>query len=118
MAHIITTKGTDWKPFKGEFLPESAQKFADKGDIFRSKHGNWLMDATFYKGATPETATDWIIVTDDGGYYKCFAKFGIWHTSPKGEVVLQCIWTLGHLKKSLKSVITTGQTIFDPNYHT
>jgi hypothetical protein len=117
MAHIITTKRTSWKPFKGRILPESARNFSDKGDIFRY-NGHWLMDAIFYKGDTPETATDWIIVTDDGGYYKCFAKFGIWHTSQKGEVVLQCIWSVAHLKRSLKSLIETGKTIPDPGYHT
>ncbi len=114
---IVSTRGTNWKPFKGDVLPQSALEFLEKGDALKY-HWSWLTGCIFYQGETPETATNWIIVNDNGGFYKVNAQYAFWHKSTGGNTVLQCVWSISHLKKTLKNFIKTGQTLFDPGYTT
>ncbi len=107
---------TDWNYLKEDYLPQNALDWTKEGDIFRSGHSEWI--AAYYNGNSPETATDWIIVTNDGGYYKCFAKFGVWHRCSTGKIVLHCVWSNKHLKKTIKSLLSTGETLMDPGYTT
>ena len=115
---VVSTRGTGWKPFLGtESLPPAAIKYATDNDIFRSRYGSWIIGAVFYRGDI-NTTKEWIIVTDDGGYYKVFAKFSMWHQSVNGVPVMQCLWSVKSLKKSLRSLMLTGETVFDPQYQT
>ena len=115
---IISTKGTDWKPFLGDILPQVAESIWDKWEIGRYPC-NWLIGCVFYQGDTPETATKWIIVTDNGGFYKVHAQYALWHTrdippnsiDPDREYGMQCVWSTAHLKRTLKNLYLRGQAM-------
>src|SRR6185369_11098696 len=105
-----------WKKFDGKQLPLNAHNWAQETDIFRNDSVHWIKNYVWYEGETPETATDWIIVTDDGWYYKVMAEFMIWYTLPDGTMGAQAIWTKKHLNKSLENLKTFGKTLPDPDY--
>lgn len=124
-------KNKDWKPFLGEDLPQNIVDILKTQDAFRSGHGNWLIGSVYYKGDTPETCTDIIVVMDDGSYYKCFAEYALWHTKVYTEeqrlkfphlqeksLCMQCCWSYKHLLKTMRNFIETGDTLFDPGYQT
>lgn len=106
-----------WKKFKGENLPTNAEKLLENDNC---PYSSWIYDSVFYKGDNPETAIDWIIVTNHGGYYKVGAEYMIWYTKKVSfdGFSAQAIWSYSHLKKSMRSLILTGETIFDPGYTT
>lgn len=115
---IISTKKTEWKPFLGtDTLPAMAKEFAIEANAFKSGCGNWLIGCIFYKGDI-ETTKDWIIVTNDGGYYKVDAYYMIWHRYSPTQIGAQAIWSNAALKRSLKSLVTMGNTVPDPGYQT
>ena len=106
-----------WKNFKGETLPENCLKFFEPADIWESGHAGWII--AFYFGETPETATKWAIVLDDGGYYKVFATYSFWHPSLRtGEPVLKCQWSLAALHRSISAMKKGLELPFDPGYQT
>jgi len=113
-----------WKAFKGQTLPQSALDWAEKfssPDGFRSlwkyAYDGWCN--AYYVGNDPKTATEWIIVTPDGGFYKVHAKYSLWYMNPKtGNPNMQCLWTKTSLGRSIKSLREGGDTIFDPKYTT
>ena len=108
-------KNKNWKPFLGETLPENAIKFFETQEAFRSGYGRWLIGSVYFTGSDkPEEATQWIMVMDDGGYYKCFAEYSFWHISKGGNLVMQCSWNWSHLLKNLRSFLNTGSTVRDP----
>jgi hypothetical protein len=114
---IVPVKKTGWKLFTGEDLPKSALEFAKLGECFRSRMGAWLIGCVYYKGDV-NTTTDWIIVTDDGGYYKVGAQYMIWHKCSTGKIVAQAIWSNAALKRSMRALINMGETVMDPGYQT
>ncbi len=107
---------SEWKEFKGEegaelpdaacFVKQEHESDPRGHNIFRY-HGSWLM--AYYKGDNPETATEWIVVTNNGGSYKHGCNYMIWH--PKGS---QATVAWSATKKSVKSLITEGVTVYDP----
>ena len=115
---IAPTRGTDWTPFKGtEALPEQLHRLMIKNDMFRGC-GSWLIGTVFYKGDI-NTTQEWIVVTDDGSYYKHRAEYCFWRLSANYDTVrMQCCWTGTHLKRTIKNFIKCGETLPDPNYHT
>jgi hypothetical protein len=86
--------------------------------VFRSGYGEWYNDIVWYKGETPETATHWVLVVDDGRYFRTRAEYSFWHTNESEEFVLQCVWTYSHLKKTIRNYLETGKTLSDHNYVT
>lgn len=61
----------------------------------------------------------WIMVTDDGGYYKVHAEWMVWHVSPRtGNVLATAIWSVKSLFNNLKAIIETGDSVGDPDYQT
>lgn len=59
----------------------------------------------------------WIVVTDDGDYYKTNAIYSVWHKI--GDTVcMQCIWSNAALNRTLKSLRLEGKTTRDPGYTT
>ena len=113
-----------WKRFDGEELPPALLKLMQDADCFRSGHGCWLIGTVWYKGYSLEEATEWVVVMDDGGYYKVWAEYSFWHsytgTNPeyKDKLVLQCVWSAGHLKKTVRNFLEYGETLPDPGYQT
>jgi len=114
-------KQSGWKKFEGEFLPEQARfsksKYCldPKGQNIFEYHGSWIIGWTYYKGDNPETATEWIVTTDNGGSYKVGAQYMLWQFPTGGA---QALWSNASLKKSLKSLLINGTTVSDPNYQT
>lgn len=110
-----------WKKFEGDFLPEQARfsksKYCTKpeGQNIFEYGGSWIIGWTYYKGDNPETATEWIVVTDNGGFYKVGAQYMLWQFPSGGS---QACWSNASLKKSLKSLLTSGTTVADPDYQT
>lgn len=108
-----------WKKFDGEELPEQACWHKSKYDTDPKGHnifqypGNWYSDYTYYRGDNPETATEWIVTTDNGGFYKVGAQVMLWH--PNGS---QALWSSAALKKSIKALLSQGVTVKDPDYQT
>jgi hypothetical protein len=89
-----------WKNFKGETLPQNCLDFFRESEIW--KYGaNWII--AFYFGESPETATRWAIVLDDGGFYKVDAIFAFWHPYKDG-VSLKCQWSLAALHRSITAM--------------
>ena len=118
VKHIVDKyKSKTWQKFHGRELPAKALEIFKKADIFRSGYGSWYTEGAYYIGPSPEEATEWIIVMDDGGYYKVGAQYSFWRTTPEG-MSLQCVWSYNHLKKTLRNYIDNGETIFDPGYQT
>ena len=102
---------TSWKEFKSKGqLPDSAKWLIEKWNIFRYP-GGWSL--AFYIGETPETATDWIVVTNNGGFYKCFAEYMVWHRN--GNTAR---WTQKSMKAALVALFNGRPTPADPDYHT
>jgi len=110
-----------WKKFEGEFLPEQARFSKSKyshtpeGQNIFEYGGHWIIGKTFYKGDNPETATEWIVTTDNGGFYKVDAEYMLWQFPSGGA---QALWSNASLKKSLNSLLTRGTTVADPGYQT
>jgi hypothetical protein len=102
---------TDWKEFKGTGnLPESAKWLIEKWGIFKYP-GGWSM--AFYIGETPEKATDWIVVTNNGGFYKHLALYMVWHRN--GNTAR---WTLKSMKSAVIALFKGEQIPMDPDYRT
>jgi len=115
-------KGTSWNLFTGETLPLKCQELCVRADVFRSKYGQWIEGATFYKGTDPETATDWILTMNDGGYYKVRAEYMVWFDLEKeshgsfGSGL--CRWSMPSLKILLRAMVKGEKLPHDPNYTT
>jgi hypothetical protein len=114
-----------WKNFKGDTLPQNClDYFSNQIDQSYGKNLNiWQYGAgwiiAFYFGETPETATKWAIVLDDGGFYKVGATFSFWHPSlSSGNVVLKCQWSLAALHRSITAMKKGLELPFDPGYQT
>jgi hypothetical protein len=109
-----------WKDFtetSTEFeLPKSALD-SIKADMFQ--YGGQVQVA-LYKGEIPEEAKEWIIVTDNGGFYKVGAQFVMWFTKadyPDGYGC-QCYWSSKALVTSITSLMSKGVTVRDSDYQT
>ena len=99
-----------WKEFEDEILPESAIKFMNSLSPGRQ---NWNWCYAYYLGENPNEAIEWIIVTDDGWYYKVDAEFMIW--SKKYQLA---IWSVKHLFKVITSIMNNEKPERDPDYQT
>ena len=108
-----------WKKFEGEQLPPQAcihkSPYREKATNIFEYPGSWIIGFTYYKGNNPETATEWIVTTDNGGFYKVDAEYMLWQI-PSGTC--QALWSPAALKKSIKSLMLTGNTVRDPDYQT
>ena len=98
-------------------LPPAALAFAEKHNIFRSGDASWFYQMVYYRGDI-NTTEDWIIITNDGGYYKCHASYMMWYLNKNGNQGAQALWRKTSLKNSLESLLNTGETVFDPYYQT
>jgi len=115
-TQISTWEGirTDFIEFKGERLPKNAIAFLNDIDAFRSKVGTPCL--AFYKGDLL-TTSDWIIVMDDGFYYKVGAEYMTWYRDEKGEIRGKANWSGYNLKRCTLDNLLQGRPIKqDPNY--
>ena len=111
-----------YKKFNGTQLPDSAVKIAMKQKVFQYTD---TYVAAYYKG-DPETSTDWVFVTDDGGFYKVGAYLMIWfecnHEFPIGGGIhygkTVAIWSEKFYKKALKRILNGEKPGRDPYYQT
>lgn len=116
-----TISQSGWKKFEGDQLPEQAcwsksvYSTDPKGQYIFKYGGSWWANFTYYRGDNPETATEWIIPTDNGGSYKVGAEYMLWQM-PSGNA--QACWSSASLKRSIKSLLTRGVTVADPDYQT
>lgn len=116
---IKRIKNKEWKRLdENSSLPENLKIILDDNNVFSSIHGEYYSDMIWYKGVSPDVATAWTFVMDDGGYYKVRAKYSFWHTNVKGNLSMQCVWSDKHLIKTMRSYLETGETLFDPQYQT
>jgi len=114
-------QNSGWKLFEGDELPVQACVHYSKYNPNPNGHnifqygGSWIKGSCYYKGDNPDTATEWIVVTDNGGSYKVGAEYMIWQIGFGGS---QACWTAAAAKKSVKSLLTRGTIVPDPNYQT
>jgi hypothetical protein len=102
----IAMEETGWKEFKGEDeLPEAALPLIEKTNMFQYP-GGW--HKAFYKG------DQWIIVTNNGGFYKVGAEFMVW--LPDGRAFAR--WSTKTMKEAVMSIMREIDMPFDPNYQT
>lgn len=66
--------------------------------------------------------TKFVLVRDDGGYFKVDAKFMVWYPFTREDqttdIGAQALWSFTSLKKTLVSLMTVGTTVSDPDYQT
>ena len=97
---------------KTDTLPDEIFNRIVEANGFKQHGVHWLFGYAFQRGK------DFIVVTDDGGYYKVFAQYMIWHTNENGVVCSQACWSTASMRRSMKSLLNGTGTVFDPNYHT
>ena len=100
--------------FTGQQLPAAAIDFIKPHD--RAGHGTCV--AAYYEGNDAATATNWIIVLDNGGYYKVNATYITWYYHPIDGVVGKCNWSRAALAETLAALLAGEQPPIDPDYHT
>ncbi len=108
-----------WKRLKAEFLPQSAMDFLKIGK--HEDYANWDFGWTdaYFEGDNPETATNWFITCDDGGWYKVDAIYMTWFRRPgRDDVVALCNWTTSALNRTLKALRHDLEPPRDPGYQT
>lgn len=126
----VAISNASWQKFKGQELPQSAIDWIsryeihakanghmDSFSIFRN-HNCWCIGYVYFKGPNAETATEWIITTDDGGYYKVGAEAMVWYTGLTGGSNSSACWSIKSLRDCIKKIIIQGVPTRDPNYTT
>ena len=99
-----------WSEYKGETLPESANPLIDKTEMFKYP-GGW--SKAYYKGNV-KTTDQWIVVTNNGGFYKVDALFMVWEKTGRA---LAC-WSQKHMKKTVIAFFQDTNPERDPDYQT
>jgi hypothetical protein len=105
----------EWTVFRGDGIGDlsgSARNFMqdwgwDPGESYGNVYEAW------WRGEDPETAQDWIVVTDDGGYYKVGAKYMVWS---RGWV--KASWSYDHMEKQVEAAKADQDPPRDPGYQT
>jgi len=103
-----------WKEFKGEngaMLPDSTDTLTEKTEMFKYP-GGWCK--AFYKGDDPKTSDQWIIVTNNGGFYKIGASYMVW--SPDGRA--RACWSAKTMKIAVCAFLKGEDAPRDPDYQT
>ena len=99
-----------FKRLKDDILPECALEFlTSKGG--NKYPGGW--SEAYYKGKTPETAEDWIIVTNDGRFYKVNALYMIWNSN-----YVLAAWSNVQVRRVIKAIRNGEHPPLDPQYQT
>lgn len=106
-----------WKEFKSEGeLPQSAEEYF--GEYFKEFFvypGGW--SKAYYKGTDIDSATEWIVVTNNGGFYKVFAEYMVWWLE-NGKQRSTARWSNGSLKNAIIAILKGENPPYDPEYHT
>ena len=72
--------------------------------------GGWCK--AFYKGDV-NTTDQWIVVTNDGGFYKVGAIYMVW----SNDIAMAC-WSAKHMKKTVAACMKGEKPERDPYYQT
>jgi len=121
----VTNAG--WQVFKGQELPQSALDWIERyQNDSNAKHGHncqifsnfnsWVLKYVYFKGPNPETATEWIITTNDGGYYKVGAMAMVWYRNINGNTGSAAEWSIKNTKLCIKQICLAQPVTRDPNY--
>ena len=103
----IELKALLWKQFKIGVLPDYVQEYINE----KSHDGMGSIFRVYYK-ELPKSINDWIIVTDNGWYYKVGATYMVW----KGEDIAMAIWSDKYLKVVLNDLFNEKEPKRDPDY--
>ena len=103
-----------FKAIKTDTLPDEIFNRIVEANGFKYHGSQWLFGYAFQRNDNKE----FIVVTNDGGYYKVHAQFMIWHVNQNNVVCSQACWTLASMRRSMKSLLNGTGTVFDPNYQT
>ena len=75
------------------------------------------MEQSFLSRRNPDKATEWVVVTNNGGFYKVFAIYMVWWLD--GEKRKDTArWSDKSLKEAIVSIPHGKNPPMDPNYHT
>ena len=99
-----------FKKLKIKILPQSAVDFVLSKNGFKYSSG-WC--AAYYKGNNYETATEWIVVTTDGGFYKTNAEYMIWSNQS-----ITAAWSIAQVNRAVKAIRNGEIVPPDPQYRT
>jgi hypothetical protein len=94
-----------------EPIPDDVFNIIKEHNGFNYNGISWFHNISFQRGK------DFIIVTDDGGYYKVDAEWMIW-SFIDGQFGSQAIWSNTALENSITSLMLTGKRTNDPDYQT
>lgn len=111
---ISRYKNKDWKFAETTEIPEWIKEALLKENAFRSGSPQWYIDTLFFNSKEKK----FMIVFNDGWYYKVNAEFALWYINEQGNLVLQCCWSHSHLKRTMRSIIENGHSLPDPGYTT
>lgn len=101
---------------EGKDLPEQLTQLLT--DSNAGKYGQYFNDLVFYNGDI-ETTKEWVIVFDDGGFYKVGADTMVWrYNSEYDSMVARARWSTESLFNGLSEYFTSGQISTDPEYQT
>jgi hypothetical protein len=100
----------DFTPNTTTILPESAQRFIEKRDVSKSGYGNIVQ--AYFRGDI-NTTEDWILVTDDGSWFKHRAKYMVWH-----KKYILARWSDNSLEILLDALMSDKTPPRDPDYET
>ena len=75
------------------------------------KRNGWKYNNGSYIMAYHKNDKEWIIVTDDGGFYKVDAKYSMWTNEG-----MHCAWSYKHLVKMIEAKMQGLEMPMDPDY--
>ena len=101
-----------YKKLRGNELPSLARKFLEAD---RAEWGGWV--EAWYRGDI-DTTEDWIIVTDNGGWYKVDAKYMTWFRNKDGKIGAKANWSKTALERTGVAIRNGKPIPFDPGYQT
>ena len=102
--------GDKWKDVDDELPDNVVKKIQDNNGL--RYQGTNIVDAY-------SNGEKWLVVTDDGAFYKHGAEYMVWYIDPKVNdqgVQSQAIWSDKALANTLKSYKETGKRTNDPDY--
>ncbi len=105
-----TALPNNWKTFDSNLeLPLNISTIIKNSNGFK-------MSNKFIYSLTKDS--NWIVVTEDGEYYKDGAKYMVWYIVNYKCTKNQALWSDKSLFNTLHSLMKTGELTKDPNYQT
>ena len=100
---------------ENEFTDSIANELETAGAF--NYYGEWLSGVSMAKNEN-----EFIVVTNNGGFFKVGAQYMVWrpilNREGNRQIVAQAIWSNAALKRTMKSLMKSGETTMDPDYQT